>query len=424
MHDDVVVTGMGIVSTIGESPDEFFDSLIAGRSGISRWKQMDPRIHSKVGGDMSDFDLNSYFAKAGEHYPAAFVKRANKLLSSTPLAGKLTAVTALQAYMDAGFDELTAHPESFGHVTSGTNLNARYIYDNVMVLHDEPDFIDPLFGLKALDTDTLSVTSELLNLHGPSYTVGGACASGNLALLSALDLIRSGRVDTMLVTGAAIDLDPVILQSWAIMGAISTHSFNDDPARASRPFDAHREGFVPSQGAGAVVLESLASARARGARIYARLAGAAASSDASRLPKPHVEGQVRAIRQALADAHIRADEVDYINAHATSTPLGDATEVEAIKQVFGQRAYEIPVNSTKSLIGHCVMAAAVVEFIGTILQMKHGIVHATINQEEKDPALDLDFVPNVAREYASGVAISNSFGFGGLNSCVVVCSGV
>jgi 3-oxoacyl-(acyl-carrier-protein) synthase len=217
-----------------------------------------------------------------------------------------------------------------------------------------------------------------------------------------------------------MDLDPLLLQGWAIMGAISIQSFNDDPARASRPFDARREGFVPSEGAGAVVLETLARARAREARIHAELLGAASTSNASRLTKPDLDGQIRAIRGALQNAHIAAEKVDYVNAHATSTLLGDATEVAAIKATLGDRACHIPVNSTKSMIGHCIMSAAAVELIATVLEIEHSFVHPTINQEESDPELDLDFVPNEARQHRIEVAISNSFGFGGLNSCVVV----
>ena len=416
----VMVTGLGIITPIGENLEEYCQSLQAGRSGIVPWKKMDSRIYSKVGGDMSDFDLQIHFDRVGANYPADLVQRAQKLLRATPLSGRLTAAAVLQASLDAGLPHPKVQSERVGHILGGTNLNVHYIFDNVLELMGEPDYIDPLFGLFSLDTDVLSVASELVALKGPSFTVGGACASSNLALMSGLDLIRSGRADAVIVTGGAIDLDPTLLQGWAMMDAISVKSFNADPARASRPFDARREGFVPSHGAGAVVLESFKSARARNARIHAELLGASAVSDASRSTKPHVAGQIRTITSALRDAQIAPEQIDYINAHATSTPLGDAAEVSALKEVFGDHAYHIPVNSTKSLVGHCVMAAAIVEFVATILQMENGFVHPTINQEEKDPELDLDFVPNEARSYRIHTAISNSFGFGGLDSCVVV----
>jgi 3-oxoacyl-(acyl-carrier-protein) synthase len=227
-------------------------------------------------------------------------------------------------------------------------------------------------------------------------------------------------VDAVMVTGASNDLDPPSLHSWVIIEALAFRSFNDEPERASRPFDALREGFVPSQGAAAVVLETLHGARGRGARIRAEILGAAAASDASRLTKPDRNGQVRAMRGALDDARVRPEEVDYVNAHATSTPLGDAVEVAALKEVLGEHAYRVPVNATKSMLGHCLSSAGLVELVATVLQMENGVLHPTINQERKDPELDLDFVPNQARPARIDVAISNGFGFGGLNSCIVV----
>jgi 3-oxoacyl-(acyl-carrier-protein) synthase len=417
----VVITGMGVATTIGQDLREYQVALENGCSGITQWKQMDARIDSKIGGDMSDFDLDTYLARYKESYPPALAQQARRLLRVTPLSGRTAAVASMQAYVDAGLAQTSAiAPERFAHIGAGHNLNASYIHNNTQTLTEDPEFIDPLFGLMFLDTDALAVVSELLGLKGPSFTVGGACATGNVGLLTALDLIRAGRADAVLVSAAAFDLDALTLQGWAIISALSFESFNNDPTRASRPFDVRREGFVPSHGAGAVVLESLTSARMRGTPIYAELRGAASTSDASRLTRPDMDGQVRAIRLALQDAKVRPDQVDYVNAHATSTPLGDAVEVSAIKHALGDRAYQIPVNSTKSMIGHCLTAAAIVELVATVLQMKESFVHPTINQEEADPELDLDFVPNEARQYRSQVAISNSFGFGGLNSCVVL----
>jgi 3-oxoacyl-(acyl-carrier-protein) synthase len=303
---------------------------------------------------------------------------------------------------------------------AGHNVNGNYIYQTGKAFQEEPEFIDPLYGMMAGDTDVLSLGSDLLELRGPSFTVGGACASGNLALMTAVDLLRAGRADAVLVSAPSNDLDPPSIHAWMILDALSFRSFNDQPERASRPFDARREGFVPSQGAGAVVLETLAGARARGARIRAEVAGVAAASDGSRQTRPDRGGQVRAMRGALEDARIPADEVDYVNAHATSTPLGDAVEVAAIKDLFGARARQLAVNATKSMLGHCLSAAGIVELVATVLQLEHQVLHPTINLEEPDPELDLDFVPNQAREARLTVALSNAFGFGGLNSCAVV----
>lgn len=423
-YDDehrIVVTGMGIAAPTGENLSEYFEALVSGHSGITHWKRMmDERLYSKVGGDMSDFDLNAYFARNGNIYSEEIVQHAKKLLRATPLSGRLGTIAAMQAFVDAGLAQVDINPRRFGHVLSGHNLNAYYIFENTLTLLEEPDFIDPLYGFMIFDTDVLSVISELLNVQGSSFTIGNACASGNMALLAGLDLIRSGRADVVLVTGGVMEVDPVMLQGFALIDAVSYRSFNDEPARASRPFDARREGFVPSQGTGAVILETLASAKKRGTHIHAELLGGASLSDASRLTRPDLAGQVETMRSALADARVNPEEVDYINAHATSTRLGDAVEVLAIKTVFGADAYRIPINSTKSMIGHCLTAAGMVEFVATTLQMENNVVHPTINQEENDPELDLDFVPNEARQHPIKVALSNSFGFGGLNACIVV----
>jgi 3-oxoacyl-(acyl-carrier-protein) synthase len=412
---------LGAITVIGDTPDAFYGALVEGRSGITRWKRPDfDRSYSRIGGDLSDFDLPAHLERQRGRYPAALVERCRSLMRAAPLVPRLVTAAALQAWHDADLPP-TMVPERVGHVLGGHNLNAGYIVENSLIFHqDEPDYIEPLFGLLGLDTDVLSSTSELLTIKGPCFTVGGACASGNVALFAAVDLLRAGRADAMLVSGAPIELEPVSLHSWAILDAVSIRSFNDAPERASRPFDGLREGFVPSEGAGALMLETLASARARQACIHGEVLGTSTTSDASRLTRPDLDGQSRAIRLALDDARISPEQVDYVNAHATSTPLGDPVEVAAIKAVLGSHAGRIPVNSTKSMIGHCLSAASILEMVATLLQMQHGVVHATINQEQPDPELDLDFVPNQAREASIDVALSNSFGFGGINSCVVI----
>lgn len=415
-----VVTGMGIVTTIGENIFEYLDAIVAGRSGITYWKNKDLRLYSKFGGDMSDFNFQTHCERVGKKYPLDLVERSRKLLRPTSLSGCLTVTAALQAFVDAGFPDSRISSERFGHILGGNNLNNSYIFDNALQFDEEPDFIDPLYGVIALDTDVLAVTSDLLNLKGCNFTVGGACASSNLALLSGLDLIRSGRVDSVLISGGSMELSPTWLQGWTLLDAISFHSFNDCPTQASRPFEVRREGFVPSEGTGALIVETLESACNRGARIYAELLGASSTSNASRLTKPNIDAQARAMSYALKDAGVEPGQVNYINAHATSTPLGDASEVTAIKKVFKDHAYKIPVNSTKSMIGHCLSASSIIEMITTILQMENSVVHPTINLEEQDPELDLDFVPSQAREHDIKIAISNSFGFGGLNSSVVI----
>lgn len=416
----IVITGLGIVTPIGTSVPEFGDALRTGRSGITRWKRTYTDRYSQIGGDMSDFDLSDHLVQVGAAYPPALVKAARKALRATPQSGQLTAAAALQAYVDACLTKGAIPPERCAHILAGHNLNSPYIYANNVTFQQEPEYIDPLYGIMYLDTDVLAVISQILNLRGPAFAVGGACASGNLALLSALDLLRAGRADAAVVTGGAGPLGPVTRQGWAMIGALAIKSFNEEPAAASRPFDERREGFVPSEGAAAVVLETLASAQARGATIYAHLLGAASTCNASRLTHPDHDAQVRVMRDALADAGVQPAQIDYVNAHATSTPAGDAVEVAALKTVLGDQAYRIPVNATKSLVGHCLTSAAIVELVATVIQMQQGFVHPTLNLTNPDPELDLDFVPHGARVHTMHYALSNAFGFGGLNACVVV----
>ena len=430
----IVVTGMGIVSPLGTTVDEYRQALFAGRSGITHRGttagRHDEGSYSQIGGDLSDFDLNAYLQQVGSDYPAELVKRTRKLLRSTPLSTRLTTAAALQAYVDAKLshhDALSTNGSHLraariGHILAGHNLHAPYIHENAMLYWEEPEHIDARYGILYLDTDTLAVISELLNLQGPNYSVGGACASGNLALLSALDLLRAGRADAVVVSGGANPIDPVVRQGWAMIGALAVKSFNDAPEEASRPFDARREGFVPSEAAAAVVLETAKSAHARGANIYTHLLGAASTCSGSRLPHPDCNAQARVMEEALADAKLQPGQIDYVNAHATSTPAGDAAEVTALKSVFGDHAYRIPVNATKSMVGHCLTSAAIVELVATVIQMQHGFVHPTINLTDPDPALDLDFVPHMARIHPITYALSNAFGFGGLNASVVVGS--
>ena len=421
-HRAVAITGIGAVTPLGESIPAYAESLKEGRSGIIRWKRQYADSYSQIGGDMSDFDAKVHLSQVGADYPAELNRLARKLLRATPQSGQLTACAALQAYVDADLGSDALPPARCAHIMGGHNLNAPYIYANNVTFQREPEYIDSRYGIMHLDTDVLAVISQLLNLRGSNFAVGGACASGNLALLAALDHLRAGRADAILVTGAACPLGPVTRQGWAMIQALAIKSFNDLPEQASRPFDARREGFVPSEGAAAVVLESVDSARRRGASVYGYLLGAASTCNASRLTHPDQDAQMGVMQAALHDAELPPARVNYVNAHATSTPAGDATEVEALRQVFGRHIDRVPVNATKSMVGHCLTSAAIVELVATVIQMAHGFVHPTINLTDPDPALDLDFVPHRARAHQIEVALSNSFGFGGLNASVVVAN--
>ncbi len=263
--------------------------------------------------------------------------------------------------------------------------------------------------------------SHVLGPVGPSLTVATACATGAQAIGEGAELIRTGRADIVFAGGVEGLIEDFALAGFAAMRALPT-SFNDDPARASRPFDARREGFVFSEGAACVILERLDQAVARGARIYAELAGHASSGDGFHVaaPDPTAAGPIRTMRWALQDAHLAPDQVNYINAHGTSTPANDAVETLAIKTVFGEAAYRIPISSTKSMIGHAMGASGAIEAVVCALTIQHRVIHPTINYEVPDPECDLDYVPNVSRPAPVEVALSNSFGLGGQNTCLVL----
>jgi 3-oxoacyl-(acyl-carrier-protein) synthase len=415
---DVVVTGLGAITPLGDSLEALWSGLAAGRSGISRLDWVDDGVYGRVGGDMSHWDFEADWAAGAERVPQELLSRSCRALRDVPRSSRMAVAAALAAMSDAGWP--SPPPERFGLVLAGHNLGLRYHEDNSRRLAADPEDIEPFFALRAIDSDVVGLTCDFVGAQGPSFLVGSACASGATALMAGLDLLRSGRADMVLVVGGPCDFDNLYLQGFAFIEALSFRAFNDCPERASRPFDGLREGFVPSVMAGAILLERAPDAAARGRQPWAGLLGAASLSDADRGARPNSDGQARTMGAALADAGLGAADVGYVNAHAASTPLGDASEVAAVKRALGQAGRYVPINSTKSMLGHGLTSAGVIEAIATMLQMRHGLLHPTINQEVPDPALDLDFVPNVARPYRFDVALSNNFGLGGLNACVVL----
>jgi 3-oxoacyl-(acyl-carrier-protein) synthase len=324
---------------------------------------------------------------------------------------------AVDAWIDAGFDQNPPPLEQTAVIVGGHNLNQRHQYTQRLQFTEEPDYMDSLLALNGLDTDHAGCVSEVLQARGPIYTVGAACASGNTALRSAIDEIRHHGVASAIVVGPILDFSPVELHAMALMGAISFQSFNECPELASRPYDMRREGFVPSHGGGVLVLESLERALSRGARIYAEVVGVETNSDGNHLPQPSEEGQARLIQHLLDVCDVRPEQIDFVSAHATSTPLGDLTEIRSIKRVFGDHATRLKINAPKSMLGHTCWAAPVVETIAAVLQMRAGRLHPSINIRDMDPEVDLDVCRYGAVDCAVRFVLKNSFGFGGIN-CV------
>ena len=404
----VVVTGMGAITPLGLNVQDTWQALIEGRSGIGRITQFDASAYpTQIAGEVKGFDPGEYMDVREARRMARF--------SQFAVAG------AKMALEDAGLtvDESTA--EDVG-VVIGTAIGGGLVESemaHLILLNKGLRRVPPLFVPSMIPNAAAHHVACAFGIRGYSSTVVGACASGNQAIGEGARAIRDGSAQVVIAGGTESTMCELALAGICAMRALSTR--NDEPERASRPFDAERDGFVVSDGCGVLVLESLDHAMARGARVYAEVLGYGVSSDAYHVSAPHPEGRgsALAMRRAIADAGLKPEDIRYINAHATATPIGDPAEVVAIKSVFGSRAYEIPVNATKSMIGHLLGAAGAVEAIATIMTIQEGILHPTINYEHPDSECDLDCVPNEARRTQVDIALSNSFGFGGQNACLV-----
>ena len=413
----VVITGLGTINPLGTSLDEYYNNLIDGKSGIRFWESIDcSAIDCKVGGDLGNFDCKEHLFSMKDKVPEAQFIRMKKMFRSSAFSSRMTILSALKAFMDAVLIGADFDPFRTSVVVAGHNLNHRYILDNNLRYLQDPDSVDILSGVEGLDTNTAASVAEALQCRGATYTVGGACASGNIALRDGYRDIVIGGCERAVVAGAAFDISAPDIYSLTNINAVITDAeLQKDPTRASRPFDAKRKGFVPSHGAGAIILERLESALERGVPIYGEVAGVLAYSDASRLPSPSSEGQARLIKDLLKISGVAPEEIDYVNCHATSTKLGDVEEIEAIKNAFGSHAYKLKLNATKSLVGHCTWSASTVEMIAAILQMKYGTLHPSLNIDELDPAIDLDVCANTAQKHEVRCFLKNSFGFGNIN---------
>lgn len=404
----VVVTGVGAVSCIGNDAPSFWQSLLAGRSGISRIAAFDPApLNSQIAGEVKDFSFDAKLAKRMGRFTQFAVAASAEALGQ---AGLLP---------EAGGAGVA--PERIG-VSVGTGIGgfAFLVEQHEKFLQKGPGRYHPLTVPIIISNMASANVAIQFKLLGPNYCVSTACATGNHSIGTALDTIRLGRADVMVAGGTESTMTPYAVDGYIQLRALSTR--NDDPAGASRPFSASRDGFVIAEGAGVVVMEGLAHARKRGAEILAEVAGFGMGADGHHLtaPDPAGEGASRVMAGALADAGMAPEEVDYINAHGTSTPLNDALETMAIKRVFGAHAKKIPVSSIKSMIGHSLGAAAGLEAVACILAVRDGAIPPTINLHDPDPELDLDFVPHEARRVKKlSAVLSNSFAFGGQNAAVL-----
>ena len=403
----VVITGMGAVTPLGQGVEAFWNNLVAGKSGVGPMTLCDPTDYPcRISGEVRDFDPTQYLD----------AKEARRMARFSQLAVAAAGMAVSSARLDM------AREDSYrvGVILGNGNGGFPTLEENCRVLASRGGMrMSPFFFPMVLPNMAAANVSRLVGARGYCSTATTACAASNQAIGEALEVVRRGAADVMLAGGTEAGISQLGLAGFAVMRALSTR--NEEPERASRPFDAGRDGFVPAEGSGVLVLESLEHAQARGATILAEVAGFACTSDAGHLVQPEETGAsaAAAMGLALADAGVSLDQVDYINAHGTSTPLNDAVETAAIKRLFGPQAYRVPISSTKSMIGHALGAAGSLEAVACVKTITDGLIHPTINYETPDPACDLDYVPNQAREQDVTVALSNAFGFGGQNACLV-----
>ncbi len=403
----VVITGMGAITPLGLNVDDFWQALIAGKSGIDWITVINTDGYpAKISGEVRGFDPEQYMDRKEARRMARF--------------SQFAVAAGQQAFDSAGLQVGDMEPERLG-VLLGNGYGGLPNTDEAVrtIIKKGGMRLDPFFMLKTLPNMAASHVSIRFQAKGHSSTITTACAAATQAMGEALALIRAGTADVMLTGGSEAGMCELGLASFSVMKVLSTRS--GDPTKASRPFDAERDGFVSAEGAAVFVLESLEHAQARGATILAELIGFAASADAYHMVAPCADGEgaARCMRWALEDAGIEPEEVDYVNAHGTSTTLNDASETTAIKTALGEHAYQVPISSTKSMIGHTLGASGALESVACVRTLQEGLIHPTINYEHPDPDCDLDYVPNQARPADVRVILKNSFGFGGQNACLV-----
>lgn len=408
MSKRVVVTGMGIISPIGNSVDEYWNSLLTGKSGAGIISRFDVDNYStQIACEVKDFD------------PTTFIDR--KEARRMDLVEQFAISAAVQAVDDASFDMDKLDLDRCGVVIgSGIGGIETFQKQYLTLENSGPGRVSPFFIPMMIIDMCAGMVSMRFGFRGPNYATVSACASSSHAILDSMRIIERGDADVMITGGSEAPITSSALAGFCQAKALSTR--NDDPEKASRPFDKDRDGFVMGEGAGIIVLESLEHAQARGAKIYAEAKGGGMTADAHHMTAPHPEGYgaKKAMVVAMSDAKLKETDISHVNTHGTSTGLGDIAEVKALKDILGDYAYKIPINSTKSMVGHLLGAAGAVEYIASVKSIENQKVHATINLDNPDPECDLDFVPHKPRDAALDNVMSNSFGFGGHNVSLIV----
>lgn len=408
MKNRVVITGMGAVTPVGNTLADTWANLLAGKSGVRTITRFPTEgMSTTIAGELDGLDPEPYFDK--------------KILRRMDRNQMYSLIAAQMAYDDAGLGQATLDPDRCGIVIGSGIGGIETLEEQHRILMERgPGRISPFFVPMMIIDMSAGLAAMRFGFRGPNLATVSACASSAHALADAFRIVQRGEADLVMAGGSESAITPLSMAGFCAAKSLSTR--NDQPQKASRPFDRDRDGFVMGEGSGILILESLESARARGARIYAEIVGAGMTCDAYHMtaPLPDGSGAAKAMQAALKDAGLQPDSIDYVNSHGTATGLGDVAETKAIKSVFGSHAYTLAVNSTKSMTGHLLGAAGAVEAIVTAKSIQERRLHPTINLDTPDPECDLDYVPNVARERAVKCAVSNSFGFGGHNVSLVL----
>ena len=405
----VVITGMGVISCVGNTVKEFWDSLLNGKSGIDYLKQLNTENYScKIGGEIKNFDPLNYMDK----------KESKRLAKNSQFAVAATMEAISAAELDLSNTDRLNMGALIGSGSGGTIPETEK--ETLQMYDKKRNTISPIYVPKMLPNMAASSVSRIFNLEGYSNAISTACAAGTQAIGEAYEVILRGDADIMIAGGAEAPFCETTLGGFCNMHALT--SSNEDPKTASKPFDKNRDGFVPSEGSAVIVLEKLENAINRGKEPIAEIVGYSCTSDAYHLvqPQPEGKGATNAMNKALSKANLNFKEINYINAHGTSTPANDKAETLAIKNVFNEHAYNLKINSTKSIIGHSSGAAGAMEAIACAKSIKEQRIHGTINYNVPDPECDLNYNPNKSTDYVINYALSNSFGFGGHNSCIIL----
>ncbi len=422
MNKRVVITGMDTINPLGDTLTEYYDNLIAGKSGVKVWESLDvSNLDCKIGGDLGNYDLKAALDSLKDDLPEGEYKRIRKLFKRMTFSNRSAVITSLKAWVQSSLYNTTLDPFRVSVMVAGHNFNDKYVMEQNLQFLEEPSWIDPLYGVEGLDPNIAGTLSEVLNVKGPAYNMGAACASGNVALRDGFRDIITGECDVSVIAGPMWDMNEADINAMGFIDALVVDpEYTTNPEAGSRPFDTKRCGFVPSHGSGTLIIEELEHAKKRGVKIYAEVMAVGANSNANHLPAPSEESQAVLMKNVMKMAGVKPEEVGYINCHATGTPLGDVKEISAIKTAFGDHAKNLKLNAPKSMMGHTCWAAAIVEMIGGVMQLNNKKLHPTINIDEIAEGVDLDVCKDGAVDYDGKYMLKNAFGFGGLNGCALI----